>query len=310
LVGRGNNWSAKIKKQGRLKIKMTNSFATYQAKQLGEKAYQLFNLPEFRGKIVAVFTSTAYLEGENGEIFWLGGADLPLHQRALTISYSSELFCAGEKFYCQGLHLQIGQQIYISLRQASLWKPAPLDPGKIPSLPRLFQIFQNWLPAFLGIDPSWRKISTRLYSLMASAPSQRIDSIIEVSKKLIGLGPGFSPAGDDFVGGLLFTLHILKKAYPDHLQLDGRKISDFLEWARSRTNFISWTILRDLSFGQGPEPGHKIMNNLLQGEDPSAIYLEIDELTQIGHTTGHAIFYGMLTGLRLILGGDNQEYLS
>lgn len=280
----------------------------YQAKQIGEKAHQLLMLSEFRGWVVAVFPSIAYLEGENGEIFWMAGEDVPLHQRSLTVSYSPELLSPGQNFCRQGAHLQIGDHLWISLDQASLWKPDLLDPRKILSLPELVRISQEWLAAFLRIDPPWKKISLSLYSLIASPPYQKINSIIEVSQELIGLGPGFSPAGDDFVGGLLFALHYSMKVYPDHFPLAKKKISNFLAWARPRTNLISWTILKDLSQGQGPEPIHKIINNLLQGEDLNAIYQEVNELIRIGHTTGQAIYDGLLTGLLLWLGADYPKY--
>lgn len=307
MAGRRHNWAAQIK-SGEMIKRVMNDLFTYQAKRIGEKAHQLIALSELQGSLLAVFSSVAYLKVENGEIFWIANADRPLHQRSLVISYCSELFATGQNFCCQSSKLQVGEGRTILIDQASLWQAPALDQGTIPSLPELRHIFQSWPPAFHEIVYPWNQICIRFCSAVASFPEQKIDSIIEKSEKLIGLGPGLTPAGDDFVGGLLFVVHLLRKAYPDYLQVDEKMIINFLAWARPRTNLISWTILKDLASGQGPEPVYKIMNKLWQGKNFDPTWSEVDELTRIGQATGAAIFYGMLTGLRLILGGDSQKY--
>ncbi len=285
------------------------SILNYQAKMVGEKAYQLLARREGQGKVINVFSTAAYLEGEEGEIFWVAAADSPPHQRSLITSYSPEAFATGENFYHQSSRVQIGEKVFISMDQALIWKPLAIDFENIPNLSELERIWQNWLVAFQEINDPWIKIDRRFFPLVISSSKLKISTIVEKCARLIGLGPGFSPAGDDFVGGLLFVFYFLQKAYPELLEREENIISNFLEWARSRTNIVSWTILKDLALGQGPEPAHKILHNLFQGKDVSAIGPEVEELARLGHTTGRAIFYGILAGLLILLGRDYSKYL-
>ncbi len=285
------------------------SILNYQAKMVGEKAYQLLVRREGRGKVIKVFSTAAYLEGEEGEIFWVAAADIPPHQRSLITSYSPEAFATGENFYHQSSRVQIGEKVFISMDQALIWKPLVIDFKNILNLSELERVFPNWLPVFQGIDDPWIRIGRRFCSLVASSPKRRINAIIEKCARLVGLGPGFSPAGDDFVGGLLFAIYFLQKAYPELLEMEENIILNFLEWARSHTNIVSWTILKDLASGQGPEPVHKILYKLFQGEEVSTIGPEVEELDRLGHTTGRAIFCGILTGLLILLGGNYTKYL-
>lgn len=77
---------------------------------------------------------------------------------------------------------------------------------------------------------------------------------------LIGLGPGLTPSGDDFVGGLLFALHVLRNTYPS-----SSWIQLLVEPYFDKTNLISFTLLRDLAHGHALEPLHRIANGLLGG---------------------------------------------
>ncbi|MCX7668527.1 MAG: DUF2877 domain-containing protein, partial [Anaerolineae bacterium] len=116
-------------------------------------------------------------------------------------------------------------------------------------------------------------------------------------KPLIGLGPGLTPAGDDFVGGLLFTLRHLGDA--NAIAWDQPAVDRLIAWARDRTNAISHVLLRDLADGQGPAPLHDLLWALLgraATEAPSAC---ASRLLRIGSSTGAQMLAGALTAMRL-----------
>ncbi len=96
---------------------------------------------------------------------------------------------------------------------------------------------------------------------------QEMKQVARIGRELVGLGPGLTPSGDDFLGGLLFTARSLKMVYPGDFHWEEQPIIDLINWARARTNSISHAILSDLALGHGPEPLHDLVNSLLQSED-------------------------------------------
>ena len=84
-------------------------------------------------------------------------------------------------------------------------------------------------------------------------------------RKLIGLGPGLTPAGDDFLGGLFFAAWWLEATYPWAFVFDWRAVGDLLAWAGPRTNRISHALLADLARGDGPAPLHDLLGLFLTG---------------------------------------------
>jgi hypothetical protein len=122
--------------------------------------------------------------------------------------------------------------------------------------------------------------------------------ILRSGLKLVGLGLGLTPSGDDFLGGLLFTAYHLKSAYPWEFRWDRGLIPDFLDRACPLTNRLSYTILEDLAHGHGPEPLHALVNSLLRGE-PSHSLDDVQRLTGIGHSSGWDMLAGVLTAMLL-----------
>jgi len=114
------------------------------------------------------------------------------------------------------------------------------------------------------------------------------------AEALIGLGAGLTPSGDDFLGGMLFALKILRTSYP------ALSFADFeipIDSYRSRTHLISFTLLNDLKDGHAIAPLHSILNGLLSGESPENISPFVSQLTQVGHSTGWDLLAGLLTGM-------------
>ncbi|RXG65667.1 DUF2877 domain-containing protein, partial [Candidatus Atribacteria bacterium 1244-E10-H5-B2] len=68
--------------------------------------------------------------------------------------------------------------------------------------------------------------------------------ITEASKRLIGLGPGLTPAADDFLLGILASLYYIGYYFGNHLE-NLKKIAGFMIYdLPGRTTFISEIMLR------------------------------------------------------------------
>jgi hypothetical protein len=130
--------------------------------------------------------------------------------------------------------------------------------------------------------------------------------VVEAGRALVGLGPGLTPSGDDFLGGLFFVAYHLSVAYPGEFHWDPQPMNDLLNWARAQTNPISHTILRDHARGHGAEPLHDLVTAMLQGQEPDAILMHVQHLLEIGSTSGWDMLAGAMTGMLFLAMHDSS----
>lgn len=114
---------------------------------------------------------------------------------------------------------------------------------------------------------------------------------------LIGLGPGLTPAGDDFVGGAFFAR--ARRGGGGGTADDGwrRAAATVLEGARARTHPISLALLGDLLSGHGHAPLHDLASALHAGRAPGEALAAARALSHLGHSSGWDMLAGFLAGL-------------
>ncbi|MGC8779404.1 MAG: DUF2877 domain-containing protein [Anaerolineae bacterium] len=252
------------------------------------------------GRIVAVVSDAVYLQTHDGEILWLARAGVPMHRRGIICSYDENALRVGMEFQARAATLQIGQHVTIDLRGARLWQPRPVSASLAASSEAARarrSVVADALMQYATRGHNMTIAGRRFRESFATAVRSDSATIARLSRPLIGLGAGLTPQGDDLVGGLLFALHHLRQVYA--LRWDPRPVDDLLLWARTQTNIISHTILRDLAAGEGPEPLHDLVSALLMHDADGDVAQCVARLAHIGHSTGEAMLAGALTGLRL-----------
>jgi len=307
------------------------------AKQIGSRAKALLVLPGFSGKVLAVLSTTVYLVGGDGEILWLSQEWLNMHRRCILVSFRPRSTCVGQNFFADGPFLRFPEGITIELDPAAEWKPSGGGPEHPEPLTVVRACFRRLIQAVtkLGnakgfgqmipqMDPQMSPMTSSLVDgnkqaisntdpLLARARNSILDltsasldfSMSEVTRRgrdLVGLGPGLTPSGDDFLGGLLFAARSLKTAYPQDFNWEEEPVMDLVDWASTQTHPISHAILRDHAFGHGPEPLHDVVTSLLKGQDLGRTMGGTERLLGIGDTSGWDILAGMLTGMLLVEG--------
>ncbi len=106
---------------------------------------------------------------------------------------------------------------------------------------------------------------------------------------LIGLGPGLTPAGDDFVGGAMIALRAAGES-----ELAERVAAWALPLAETRTGRISRAHLACAARGEG----HEALHALLAAPEGSARFeASLARLARIGHTSGLDAAAGALLAL-------------
>lgn len=116
----------------------------------------------------------------------------------------------------------------------------------------------------------------------------------EAVEKLIGLGPGLTPSGDDFLGGAMIALSM-----SGYSESAAALAVPALAAAADRTNRISQAHLRAAARGLGADALHRCVDALARG-DREALRAAIEGLDAIGHSSGWDALAGAVWALNAI----------
>lgn len=209
------------------------------------------------------------------------------------------LRCPGERYACVGdvslgrgplnvliddLQLPaLGARVAISMEQASIWKP-PSTPA--PSLHDIVLVARGYLPAEgLGclIAGSYNALSVHAQPALEALERWLRGNALEAeAQALIGLGPGLTPSGDDYLGGMLIALYALGR------EAQARALWRWLQPRLSRTSAISGAHLEAAAAGEAHEALHLALH------DASCV----KNLGAVGHCSGWDALAGAVAVLR------------
>lgn len=279
-----------------------------------------------QGQVTAVFRSTFYVETARG-LACFGNSDL--ESAGFNISTSapartdwraSGVVCGAPAHITRDA-VRIGSQLTFVFSNADVWMPpeplASIDANQIVyglnDLRRICvgRLPQDGLARFIDKDfmPSpedkvcrqavapLRQARSMQMKLFAGVPCDTFQWIDD----LIGLGPGLTPSGDDFLGGVMMTLRALGRV----------DISDCI-WsvaepcAAKNSNPISLSHLRAASQGSGSETLHLAIAALLSA-DREVIRQAADRLDGIGHSSGWDTMTGVVLTLDAYAGTDSGQ---
>lgn len=159
---------------------------------------------------------------------------------------------------------RVGDSVDLETGNAKVWKPVRSVSGGVPlieipdSIAAPAESFLRWLEGEGSADEA-----------------------------LIGLGPGLTPAGDDFVGGAMIALRAF-----GHVAAAERIAAWALPLAKARTNRISRAHLECAARGEG----HEALHDWLAA--PSGANLA--RLASIGHSSGLDAAAGASLALRAV----------
>jgi hypothetical protein len=161
-----------------------------------------------------------------------------------------------------------GEAVEIHVGSAKLWRPPVPDASQRPPAGKIPPAIEKPAAAFLA----W------------------IAGTGEPDDALIGLGPGLTPAGDDFVGGAMIALRAYGRA-----DAADRIAAWALPLASVRTNRISRAHLECAAEGEGHAALHDYLCNFAKEH--------LQRLARIGHTSGLDAAAGALLALAVCLQG-------
>ena len=183
----------------------------------------------------------------------------------------------------------------VDVRDAEIWRPSHAPEWKkarvVAALLKLQTAARDRLPAEgLGylLDPGRdQPSSVKSLMLWLTNPSHALGEVAG----LIGLGPGLTPSGDDFIGGAFCALHAARFG-----AVATRLAGWALPLARKATSRISHAHLVCAAEGECAEAVNDAIVALLSGHAP-----DLDRIDAIGHTSGWDALAGIALGLDAVL---------
>ncbi len=292
---------------------------TVLASRVGVLAAQLLGRDGSSAKVVSSVAGAMYLRTSSGEFFWVLPDGGSLHRRAILAPLYELNWPVGATGVVREGALCVAGSEALGLGGAPIWRePAPRNARcaqdevllRLPVALRLLLmraepkgLARRWSMAHSAYRErrslqaiAWAEAGEEAVRVAEEACRLRDpEGLVRATNGLAGLGPGLTPSGDDFLGGLLFALRFFGSA-TGQAWLDGAAVEEVLEAARVRTHALSFAILSDLAHGHGPRPLHDLVCGAVAGERAEQLADHCIELTQIGHSSGWDVLTGVAAG--------------
>ena len=284
---------------------------------IGSVAWRVLDGVRF-GRVAAIYERSLYLD-VNGA--WICLADTVLGSGPLMVSVEGKYgrgwiqrFSVGSLVKLTATSITLDNFPILSIQGASAWQPPPPPVWSKTSLADGLDALENLAETRLPTEGLGRFLRSCHHVFPATAESRVAAPAIAVLEgwldesfaaqtrrppaheavaALLGLGPGLTPSGDDFLGGMLIALHACGKiTVRQQLFIP---IVALLE----ATGPVSRAHLQAAALGEGSEALHRMLNALLEA-DADELAAEVDAIACIGHTSGWDAVAGIATVLRAI----------
>lgn len=261
------------------------------------------------GRVHSVFRRAVNLAADDGVLFTLASrglgnaphtALLPLHD------LRGSGFAVGDAVRERDGQLWIGDRLAVTFDTASVWQC--VLPRWRATPPRV-RANVEWLQGALRRRSQEQRPSLGAFDRVAldvlEERAARLRQLLharagalatEQARSLLGLGPGLTPAGDDFLLGLFAVLHLPDS--PCERWMDGG--AQVLRDAEDATNEISLAALRCAGRGRVRDSVAVLLRELLRGGG-EPLEAALARVLAIGATSGCDIAAGLACGLEIQL---------
>jgi hypothetical protein len=272
---------------------------------------------ESRWVVQAVFRRSFYCRSQDGSFVCVGPMSLgsgplnvlcPVPERT---DWGAAGFAPGSAATCDGTWFRVAEHFVFSLVDATVWRPATPATRWQPATMRANLValsreararsarggLQALVPLFAGnatnlvagmpgADALNRMALGGAESLAIwleaslGSPEERVPMPSGAIAVLVGLGPGLTPSGDDFLGGVLVALRQLGAS-----GLAARLATAVLAHAEWGTNEISRAHLAAAASGEGAAALHGLLTSLCTPGAPG-MRDWVSAIEAIGHSSG------------------------
>lgn len=292
----------------------THSRRVIQARSVDQRFLLSLQRHPFCGSVHSVFERVVNIEHDASELVTLASREVDNAPNTAVLNIANFVtsgICVGDRVTGVEEELHVGERIAVALSAASVWEHSL---GRYPGANAGLSNQMSLARAYLGrYGPAGGMVansgeSNAFAREVSAALAQRATRLLDAlaqgchdcacrhAKSMLGLGPGLTPSGDDFLVGLFAVLNIDKS--PCHGWL-GSGI-DVIDDAQSATNPISLAALKHAAEGRVRESIATLIGTLMYGTQEPLIDA-LRRVLAIGSTSGADIVAGILSGFELNL---------
>lgn len=268
----------------------------------------------FSGTVHSIFERTINLTcSENGELYTIGNRQLDNAPNTLVIDvqgFSEMGLSVNDLVTSSVTKLVIGTDLRISTLQATKWEGVlpsyPCDIDGVEVLRRNVAFTKNYVDVYgktggmkMSSQPASpfekemsRMLIQRAGMLSDDLANNRIESAIQHAISMIGLGPGLTPSGDDFLVGLCSVY----KMQNISCYLSCPFFEGIVHASQTLTNEISAITLKKAASGQVRESLNDLLICMVAGSVEELVPA-LNKIIGIGSSSGTDILLGILCGL-------------
>jgi len=252
---------------------------------------------KFAGRVLSVHGAVCNLIDDDRDVITLMTPPVPYGPFSITIDATLDGLATGALAYADANQLVVGD-LTVALDGAPTWEPRPDWPRLRTARESVlagFVAFDEWTssaiwgglthitgadqyaegkPTFMARLARGKEAYSRL--IVEGLGKGKRDPLLEGARLLAGLGPGGTPAGDDFLVGVMAAVWLLGD------EAGARAIA---ETAAPRTSALSAAFLRAAGHGEFIAPWHALVAALAGGE-----------LTQVEEAAMRVENYGASSG--------------
>ncbi len=272
-----------------------------QTTSIGSLAAEAIQSPDFQGKVTNIFTNSFYLKTMKGDIifFTCNTTRSPITVNLAT-NYSK--IHPLQQFTCKAGNIDSGD-VLIHMKDAKIFHQQAINPYQLnPQFARILEI-GSFILKIIDTNNSGLDEKTLTHERIANFIQSTIlllriksvhDEFCERAPTLIGLGSGFTPSGDDFLGGFLAAYN----TFATSLRRPQIVLScDSLE---SKTNWISAKLLDCMQMRILDEEVTQLIRSVTCADENQFIF-SLEALASRGHTSGIDIVTGVIIALSVIV---------
>jgi len=223
---------------------------------------------------------------------------LDLHTKNLNLAQNHTLILENSNIFNPFLHTKVvSQDVLLNNRSAMIRE----------------LIVRKWIGGLVDSEQEQETILQYLqqdHSEMADVNSRLIQEIIALESLVknradkqakdifdfwLGRGPGLTPSGDDMMTGICASLYLLEKS--DHTEFISLLVSYLYTYGEKRTTPVAYEYLLYATKGEFHSTILNMCSALLQA-DQNNLEDALEEMEQIGHTSGVDTLLGILIGLK------------
>jgi len=259
---------------------------------------------EIVGEVVSVFPSSLYIRTTNRELVFVTGRQLksPITLNVDSRTDFSQIVRPQDRVSASESGVCFGESLSIGLSGATTCETQTTPHVHKLAITSAALHLASLILMIIDNDQSILDQSAFAHAgaskfvsdgVLPSIRTNDMSALLSAAQKVVGLGTGFTPSGDDLLGGFLATYHWFTPP------IDWRRIDLSFEALEKRTHWVSAKLLDYMQRQILDEQVNAIIESATLPDDDSFL-LAFQTLLPRGHTSGIDILVGALLAFGLI----------